>query len=504
MFTTIRKHQRWLMTLIAVLTVIAFAWLYNTTDLERVGTNIVAKIYGRDVMVVDVERALRNYQLALALGQFQLVRDLSGGAQTEDQAAENFIWNLMVLQHESAELGVEPGNAVVLERIKSLPVLQTDGHFDPVKYASFLQDQLAPRGFTERQLEAVIRDTLRLEGVRSLVQSPAVLQPGAVAPAVERLSPADVQVLRFDATDLSGGIEVGDEELEQAFAARQASLRAPERRSVRYAAFVLTPEERDLGGRERVAALQRLATATGDFAQILGEEGQTLEQVAAARGVELQTTPFFAPDGATGGALVDLDGEVVPAAAAVAFRLPSGPGNFEIVELGNEGYAVIEVAGIEEARPLTLEEARADLRAELIGIKRDQAVREKAEETLAAIRSAMADGKSFAEAAAGAKAKVEEFEGLTVINEDLSPEQRQVAAAAMDAPVGVVGEFAPGPMGGFAVHVSARHTPEADMLALQLPMIEQGLLQGEEMLLFVQWLTTAREAAGIQILRPMM
>ena len=33
MFTTIRKHQRWLMTLIAALTIIAFAWLYNTTDL---------------------------------------------------------------------------------------------------------------------------------------------------------------------------------------------------------------------------------------------------------------------------------------------------------------------------------------------------------------------------------------------------------------------------------------------------------------------------------------
>jgi hypothetical protein len=28
--------------------------------------------------------------------------------------------------------------------------------------------------------------------------------------------------------------------------------------------------------------------------------------------------------------------------------------------------------------------------------------------------------------------------------------------------------------------------------------------QGKEMLLFAQWLVTAREAAGLQILRPMM
>ena len=30
MFTTIRKHQRWLMLVIAALTIIAFAFLYNS------------------------------------------------------------------------------------------------------------------------------------------------------------------------------------------------------------------------------------------------------------------------------------------------------------------------------------------------------------------------------------------------------------------------------------------------------------------------------------------
>jgi len=504
MFTTIRKHQRWLMTFIAILTVIAFAWLYNTTDLERVGTNIVAKIYGRDVMVVDIERSLRNYQLALALGQFELVRDLAGTAQTEDQAAENFIWNLMVLQHEAARLGVEPGNDVLLERIKSLPVFQTDGRFDPLKYAAFLQDQLAPRGFTERQLESVVRDALRLEGVRALVQSPAMLQPAALGPALERLAPVDVEVLRFPAAELAKNVAVTDEELEQAFAARQDQLQAPERRAVRYVAFVLTRDEAELENRERVAALQRVATATGDLIQALAEEGLTLEAAAAARGLELQTTPLFAPDGSTGGALVDLDGEVVPAVAGLAFRLPPGEGNYEIVELGNEGYAVIEVAEIEESRPLTLEEARADLRATLIENKRDQIVRDTADATLAAIRHGLGEGKTFAEAAAQANAKPERIERLSAWGEDLTPEQRQVAGLVMEQPVGALTDFQPSPAGGFAVFVTQRHEPDAETLAAQRPMVEQGLLQGEQMLAFLQWLTTAREVADLQILRPMM
>jgi len=502
MFTTIRKHQRWLMALIAFLTIIAFAFLYNTTEMDRVGSNIVARIYGREVMTVDVERAIRVYQLALALGQFDLVRDLSGQAQTEDEAANNFIWNLMVLQHEARSLGVEPGNQAVIDRIKTLPVFQTSGQFDPVKYANFMQEQLAPRGFTERQLEDVIKDSLRLAGVKALVQSPAFLLPGEVEPALQRVAPVDVEVLRFDAAAVRG-ISVTDEELQKAFDEKKSSLQSPEKRSVRYVALVLTPEEKELADKDRVAALQKLATATGEFTQALGEGG-ALADIAKARGLEVCTSPLFAAGGATTGALSDLDGEVVPAAAAVAFRLPAAPGNFEIVELAQDGYAVIEVAEVQAARPLTLEEASADLRAGLIEQKRAVAVQEAAAETLGKLREAMAEGDAFAAAVKATKADTETMKGLSPFDEELTPAQRQVAMAVMDQAVGALGEFVPGPDGGFAAYVAARNEPDAAALAERRPKIEEGMLQGKEMLLFAQWLVTAREAAGLQILRPTM
>ena len=502
MFTTIRKHQRWLMALIAFLTIIAFAFLYNTTEMDRVGSNIVARIYGREVMTVDVERAIRVYQLALALGQFDLVRDLSGQAQTEDEAANNFIWNLMVLQHEARSLGVEPGNQAVIDRIKTLPVFQTSGQFDPVKYANFMQEQLAPRGFTERQLEDVIKDSLRLAGVKALVQSPALLLPGEVEPALQRVAPVDVEVLRFDAAAVRG-ISVNDEELPKAFDEKKSSLQSPEKRSVRYVALVLTPEEKELADKDRVAALQKLATATGEFTQALGEGG-ALADIAKARGLEVRTSPLFAAGGATTGALSDLDGEVVPAAAAVAFRLPATPGSFEIVELAQDGYAVIEVAEVQAARPLTLEEASADLRAGLIEQKRAVAVQEAAAETLGKLREAMAEGDAFAAAVKATKADTETMKGLSPFDEELTPAQRQVAMAVMDQAVGTLGEFVPGPDGGFAAYVAARNEPDAAALAERRPKIEEGMLQGKEMLLFAQWLVTAREAAGLQILRPTM
>lgn len=537
MFTTIRKHQRWLMLVIAFLTIVAFAFLYNTTDLERVGTNIVARIYGRDVMQVDVERALRNYQLALALGQFNLVRDLAGQARSEDEAAENFIWNLMVLQHQAAALGVEPGLEAVVDRIKTVPVFQTAKAFDPVKYSAFMQEQLAPRGFTERQLEGVIRDALRLEGIKSLVESPAMLLKDGTKPVLARMAPVDLVVIRFDAaaadpvTDEDGAKtkergkgkagskdknagkakgeekegdkapEVSDEDLRQAFAERTNSLQAPEKRSVRYTAFVMSPSEKDLKDKARIEVLQRLSSATGEFAQTLADGGQSLADTALAKNLKVQTTPLFAKDGTASGALAGLDGELVPAAAAVAFRLPAA-GGVEIVQLGEDGYAVIEVAEVQEARPLTFEEARADLRAQLIAARREQAVRESADRALANIREQMAAGKPFAEAAKAAGVKTETINGLSIFAGDLTPERRELAMSVMDQPVGALTAFVPKPGGGFAAYVAARGEPDAAVLAEHLPMIEQGLLQEKKMLLFAQWLAASRQSSDLQILRP--
>jgi len=493
------------MLVIAILTIIAFAFLYNTTNMDRVGSNMVAKIYGRDVMQVDVERSVRNYQLALALGQLDLVRNLAGQAQNENEAAGNFIWNLMILQHEAAALDVEPGTQSVVDRIKTLPVFQKDGRFDTAKYADFVQQQLAPRGFTERQLEEVIRDSLRLEGVKALVESPAMLLPAETEPVLARMAPADVVLLEFDPAALAKDVAVSDEEVKKSFEEKKGSLMAPEKRSARYVAFVLTPEQVGLKDKARIDVLQKVASATSDFAQALGDSGRSMAVFGQEKKHEVHTTPVFGPDGAALGKLWDHDQEVITAAKDVAFRLPNQPGNYEIVELAGKGYAVIEVAEVQAARPLTFEEARAELRAQLITQKRDTAVVDKAAAVLPEIRTKLAQGETITKAATAAGLKISEINGLSVFDKELKPEQRQIAGASMDQAVGTLGEFTARPGGGgFAAYVAKRGEPDAKTLAERKPIIEKSALQGKQMLLFVQWLTAAREQSGLQILRPAM
>lgn len=505
MFTTIRKHQRWLMLVIAALTIIAFAFLYNTTEMDRVGSNMVAKIYGRNVMQVDIEKAVRNYQLALALGQFELVRDLAGQAQSEDEAVSNFIWNLMVLQHEAKALNIEPGDEAVVARIKSLPVFQKDGQFDPVKYSDFLQQQLAPRGFTERQLEDVVRDTLRLQEVKALVESPAIVLPGDVEPALARMAPADVVVLEFDPVALAKDATVSDEEMRRVYEERKQSLQSPETRSVRYVAFTLTEQDAEKKGKERIAALQKTAAETNEFAQALADSGQKMDIFGESKKSDVRITPFFDSKGVPDGKLSGDDADVISAAKGVAFRMQSGDGSYEILELGEKGYAVVEVASVKVPRQLEFDEVRADLRAELISQKRDRAVADKAAAALPEIRAKLAAGEKIADAAKDAGLPTREINGLVIFDENLKPEEREIAMAIAELPDGQLGDLRPREGGGgFAAYVAKRSEPAADKLAERKPKIEQGVLQGKKMLMFAQWLADARRRSGLEMLRPAM
>jgi hypothetical protein len=505
MFTTIRKHQRWLMLLIAALTIIAFAFLYNTTEMDRVGSNMVAKIYGRNVMQVDIEKAVRNYQLALALGQFEMVRDLAGQAQSEDEAASNFIWNLMVMQHEAQTLNIEPGTEAVVSRIKGLPVFQKDGQFDPVKYSDFVQRQLAPRGFTERQLEDVIRDALRLQEIKSLVESPAVVLPGDIEPALARLSPADVVIVDFDPAALAREVAVSDEELLRAYEERKQSLQTPERRSLRYVPFLLSKEDAEKKGKDRVAVLQKVATDTNEFAQALADSGRSMAVFGKDKNADVHQTPFFDAKGDPDGKLYDKDADVIAAAKAVAFRLQPTEGNYEIVEMGSKGYAVIEVASVKVPRPLEFDEARADLRAELITQKRDRAVTDKAAAALPEIRSKLGAGEKIDKAAAAAGLKTREMKDLVVFDQNLKPEEREIAMAMADLSVGQLGDLrARQGGGGFAVFVAKRAEPDSAKLSERKPQLEKGMLQGKKMLMFAQWLADARRQSGLELLRPAM
>lgn len=497
-----RKNQRGLMLVIAILTIVAFIFLYNQGPLDDLAETRNAKIYGQTLTQANIDRQVKNYQLTLALGQYDLVSKLGGAGGDQASAVSEFVWNLLVLQHQAKALGVEPTDLQVAERIKAIPVLQTNNQFDPVKYAAFLREQLAPRGFSERQIEEVMRDALRLEKVEAIVGAPVAIGDGEVREAAKILQAVTAAFVRFTAEDAAKGVQISPEEISGYFQRNTASLKTAESRVVRYVKFDL-PEGPRPEGRAKIEALQQLADKATKFTDSLA--GQSFTQGAASAGLAVHTSPAFDRTGASpggqdtpGGEANNPPREIFSQIAPAAFLLSTVGKVSDVVQVGDAFY-VVELSEWNPSRPLTLAEASPAIESRLRQTKAEEALRISANEKLHALRAAMEAGKSFAEAATELGLKVETLSAVSPMGESVTPEQRRVIAATLSLKDGEISGVESAPWGGFFVLLQSRQElPEAE-LAAKRAEIQEGLLENKRALLFVEWLRLSRDEAKISV-----
>lgn len=492
MISTFRKNQRSLMLVIAILTIIAFIFFYNPAETGKLGTNTVATIYGKNLTQADIDREVKNFNLTLNLQQFDLIEGLGGMAQNENEALVQFVWNRLVLQHQAGQLGIEPTDAQVLERIMSLGIFQTSGQFDPRKYNEFKQDRLAPNGFTERQIENIMRDVLRFERLQLVVGAPVTVSEGEVREAGRAFEKVDLQVVRFPVAEVLATIQVPVEEVKSTYEQNKARMNMPELRMVEYVEFALPADKQTTQGREKIDAQQKVADTASAFAQ--SAAGKDFSEAAKAAGLTVQTTPEFAQSGAIIGATQDA-AVVTRDVAPAAFILSQG-GISDVVE-GTDKYYIIKLAKISPQRQMTFEEASPQLETRLKAMKAESLITKTAETQLGALRAGLTAGKPFAEAATAAGVQAEALTGLDPQSETLTPEQRSFIEPTLLMQPGQLSNLVVSPTGGFAVYLSKRDAlPGAD-LAKQQAEVKEEILTGKQKMLFATWLNASREAAKI-------
>ena len=129
MLNTLRKNHQVLTTVIVVIMIICFAWLYNPlSKTSKIGSNDVASVYGRIVQKADIDRQVRGYQLAFNLGLTDFIRDLGGLGENEEASLSNYILNLLVVQHQAEELGIRPTDDLVASRVMEFSTPQSMPH----------------------------------------------------------------------------------------------------------------------------------------------------------------------------------------------------------------------------------------------------------------------------------------------------------------------------------------------------------------------------------------
>jgi hypothetical protein len=498
MINVFRLHQKKLMLVITVLTIVAFVWLYNPSKLSELNANSAYTVYGKVLTDADVRRQANRFFLARDLGLDELIRELSGMAPSENQMVDAFVWNLYVLQHEAAELGIDPTDTQTADRIKSLPVFQTRGQFDPSKYALFVNEKLGPRGFTNYQLEEVVKDSLRLEMLQGVISAPVAVSPSEVEEAGKLLRKVDVQSVSFPLEATASAITVSDDELKNLFTQYQNSPQAamylvvPETRVVELVEFAIPADAKPAEGK-KIEALQKLAStavefsgkaATGDFAQL-----------ASGAGLKVTKTPEFDRSGMSRSADADPAAAAdLPGIAQSAFLLTESKPISDPIQVDDKFY-VAKLVTINPRRAMTFEEARAGLEAQARRSKAAELLRQNADAAIAKIREGVASGKSFADAAAAAGQKVESINGVSPTAS--APDQQAIMRATLLMEPGQISGFIPGMQGGYLVYLAARAPLDAEQIEKQKEDVVPGIEMGKQNMLFQSWLSTAREAAKI-------
>jgi peptidyl-prolyl cis-trans isomerase D len=498
MFTVIRKNQQVLMLVIAVMTIVAFIWLYNRTNLDKVGTNDVASVYGRVVQKAEIDRLARGYGLALRLGLTDLVRDLGGMGADEETSVSDYILNTLVIAHQAPELGIRPSDAQVVSVIQGLSAFQSNGVFDPAKYASFLQDQLAPNGLTERHLEEIVRDSIRVREIRKVVTSPVAVGEGQVRDAARIYQAASGQVIRFDRADYAKQAAVTDTEVQTFFSRNKDGLRAPETRGFLSVSLELPEDQAKLTGKEKAAALQKLADKAVETGKALRQQtasGADFAKAAASSSLRVKKTDPVDRSGQRDGK----DAGVSTALVDAAFAL-KGPSEVSDIIQDGDAFIILTLDKVTPARQLELAEVSEKITALLKGEKESKLAVEAATKAMEKIRAAMKEGKGFDAATQAAGVKTETFSSVVPSDSKGTPEKQAFAAATLTLREGALGDLQPAPWGAFAVFLTSRTPLTADQWKEHAPALEKTILSNEKDLLFLEWLRASRAAAQVQVL----
>ena len=493
MLTVIRKNQQ-----VLILTIISFIWLYNRTNLTQVGSNDVAMVYGRVVQRAEIDRQVRGYRLALALGLTDFVRDLGGMGANEEVSVSDFVLNLLVIQRQSPELGIRPSDDAVAGEIKSLPLLRTNGAFDPAKYAAFLQEQLAPNGFTERQMEEIVRDSLRVKELRRIITSPVAVGESQVRDAARIYQPVTAQILRFERDAFAKTVTVAPEEVAAFYSKNKEGLQSRESRTVSYVVFDLPTAQQKLDGKELTTALQKLADQAVAAGKALREgeaKGVDFAKVAEKAALHPKRVASVERDGSQNGKDSGIPAQVV----AGAFRLQKTGEVSDIIQEGDSFY-IVTVEGVSPPRQLELAEMSERITALLKAEKEAKASAEGAAKSLDQIRASLAAGKSFADAVKQAGVKTQTLAGITPSDPKNTKEQQAFASSTLGLKDGELGPLQQAPWGSFAAYLVKRAPLTDAQWKEHQAALSKTLLGNEQELLFLEWLGSSRAAARVKML----
>src|SRR5881394_3749620 len=413
MMKLLRRHRDWLMIVIAILAIPFVFYFVQRPDYGAIGRDQFARIYDRNVSILEAQQMARLLSLAQTLGMSDFVGTMTAGAgMNQNQAAVQFIISLFVLRHEAERLGLRPSASEVAEVVRKLPACQSESGFDINKFNDLVQNGLAPLGLAEEHIEQLVRDQICLSEIQKLLAAGVSLPKSELDENFQRgYDKLQVSVIRFRSADFDKDVKITDEDVQKYYDAHKGELRSDEKRKVEFVQLTLNEEEKKLAGRERIETLQKLADRATDFTQALLEKGADFKQAAAKFQLPVHETGEFTA--------VEPDPQlkVDPKLGAAAFKLSTQEPNSDPIQVA-DGFYILHLAGANEARPLTLEEAKPKIVETIKKSKAREVMSTKAAEVVQQLREAKQSGQPLEAAVQKTGGKAEKIPAFSIIEEE--------------------------------------------------------------------------------------
>jgi SurA N-terminal domain/PPIC-type PPIASE domain len=502
MMKLLRKHRHWLMIVIAILAIPFIFYFVQSPDYGAMRSDRFARMYDRNVSLLEAQQLARLLGLAEALGMSEFLQTLTAGAG-QKQVVAQFVINLLVIRHEAARLGIRPGASEIANVVRTLPAFQGDSGFDMNKFTDFVRNALAPMGLAEEHIEQLVRDQLCLNQIKQLLAVGISIPKGELEENFQRgYDKLSVSVIRFQVADFGKDIVVSDEDVQKHFDAHKAELKSEEKRKVEFITLALTDEQKQLTGKERIEVLQKLSDRATDFTQALLEKGADFKQAAAKFQLPVRETGEFtkvAPDPL----LKDN-----PQLGTAAFKLSAQEPNSDPIQV-KDGFYILHLTGTTEAKPLTIEEAKPKVVDAIKKSKSRELMSTKGAEIVRQLREAKQSGQPIEAVIQKTGAKVETLTQFSLIEEEKPESQeKEKKSDPSDLPVikqavaflnaGEISDFFPSGENAFVAILEKREPLTAGNASEKKEAFEKRLLDNKRQVVLLEWLRDRYQAAGLK------
>lgn len=542
MIEHLRKYTG-LIIVVIVLVLIGFLFMDTSTIRASQGGAPYLKISGRNYTDQEFRKlGGASYELTQSLmqsGDFSLypfMLTLAGDARSPEQAQENFFTNRILLRSAKAEFGIYPGEEEIDTFIRQLRAFTgADGEFSPEQYRNFIERGIGRLGLTENDIRELASDILAQEKIADILGSGLSTNRDIIAKtsALDNQRIA-VDVARIDIDPIEEKIDPSAEEIKTYWETIQDAFKTPEKRKFTYLiagpatvdepaeipapAADASDEEKAKYEEEKAALAAKTAEARrtaqletdakiDDFLYKLeSQKDLSFDKLAEKDGWELKTTELFALSETPEDLKINLRSSSSQGTAAdqlFTMNVTSDPFSriSPAIAVGENEWLIARLEETEEVRTQTFEEARDEARARLIADKATAGLTEAATKATEEIKAALADGKTFAEAASEAGITTEVV-SLPEVTSTYQVDTAKVPANLFDVAKHVDPNGLSEPViesdRAFIVHVVKREVEKQENAETSIAAQVENAKNSNKLAAFAAWLEAKSEAANIQ------